>query len=80
MGPAVRFLFIVVDLSLRCPEESQMMKVYFVPMAHAACCEYRIISDHVPNSFRTKCNLFSIEKQAHLDDLRRTEKSHTLAF
>lgn len=80
MEPAVRFLFIVVDLSLQCPEKSQMRKVYFVPIIHAACCEFRIISEHVPDSFRTKCSFFSIEKQAHLDDLRRSEKSHTLAF
>lgn len=61
------------DLSLWCPEKSQMMMAYFVPRVHAICCEYRITSEHVPDSFKTKCTLFGIEKQAHLDDLRKIE-------
>lgn len=69
MGPAIKsFLLVAMDLSLWCPEKSQGVKVYFVPRLHAICCEYRKASEHVPDSFKTKCSLFSIKKQAHFND------------
>lgn len=49
------------------------MMVYFGPRLHTVCCEYRITSEHVPDSFKTKGSLFSEEKQAYLNDLRKTE-------
>lgn len=45
----------------------------FPGYTHVIFCDYRITSEHVPASFKTKCSLSSVEKQMLLDDLRRTK-------
>lgn len=37
--------------------------------------EYRKTSEQVPDSFKTKCSLFSIKKQAHFNDCSRVQKT-----